>query len=226
MNRKRAILFVMAVIMAVGFIHMQACQKSYLDDYIPRVEIIGEPKVEEFKVTIDARLSNPKGHEINAYGFEWRKGNHIMGKYHADRPNFAQETFTFVIDYALKANDIYNVTAYVQRAEQTIYSEPVTFTAKGSLPPIVDEYFPTQGSFGDTLVILGSRFPSVNYSGIATAFLNYRVSVGTITAPVYYVSYDRIEAMVPFIFSGTSPFQIKLEVPGHSVVVGEFDYIR
>lgn len=216
--------FIVALTITLAF-QFHACDKRVLDDVIVWIEIDGDPVVNQTDVTITAAIDNPGNHTITGYGFEWKKGDNIIGKHHTDAPDFNDETIQLTVDYALKANDEYTVSAYVQRPSQTIWTPPSGFMAKGSLPPLADSYFPTQGSEGDTLVITGSRFPSVNYSGPAINFQNFKVTFANIWAPISHISYDRIEAIVPVISGINPPFEIKLEIPGHTLVIGEFSYI-
>lgn len=222
-------MFVMAAIMAIGFIHMQACRKSYLDDYIPRIELTGEPEVKDFEVTFKARIINPNKHKINAYGFEWsekRNRNLIIGRTRFEAPAFVKNTFSESVDYALNPGDEYNVVAFIETSSQIIHGAIIGFTPKGSYPPVVDDYYPKEGKVGDTLVILGSRFPSnISQQPTGTGRPS-RVTFGTTTTLALSTSYNRIQVRVPQNYSSSSYSQLKLEVPGHSVVIGGFTYIE
>lgn len=229
MNRKKALLLIMTVVMGAGLIQFQSCRKSYLDNYIPRIEIAGSPSVKDYEVEFKARIINPNKHKINAYGFEWsekRNRNLIIGRTRIEAADFDKNTFSESVDYALNPGEEYNIVAFIETSSQIIHSAIDGFTPKGSYPPVVDDYYAKEGKAGDTLVILGSRFPSINHhERIGTGWPS-RITFGTITAIALSTSCDRIVVQVPQNYSSSSYSQMKLEVPGHSVVIGGFTYIE
>ena len=229
--KSKAVICSLATALFISFLAMfHSCRKSILEKYIPYIEITGEPLVYDTHVKISAKIQNSGKHQIEAYGFKWNAGGSVSGairgiERYIESINHSRE-FEITIDYALKDKETYTIVAFVQTPKQTINSNPAVFTARGSLPPLIDSYHPNTGSKGDTVVIQGSRFPSVPHSGNPTFLLSSRVSFNNLYAMIIYADHHRIEAIVPDLDYFEPPFSISLQVPGHNVVVGDFIYTK
>lgn len=205
-----------------------SCQKSYLTQYIPFIELRTNPVISDSGIEITGLVSNETDHAIIHYGFEWRlsPNKNLLGYYKQTSENFTGKQFSHLIDYALPKSDSIIIRAFIETPLQTIESSPVTIQSKGSLPPEIDIFYPKTGTQGDTLYIEGSRFPALEiFDGFSIGHI--LLTIGDTRAFVLESTYNRMKALVPHISTQiTSIFEVKLQIHDYDIIIGDFEYIN
>lgn len=219
MRTKSIIIITLSIIIST----LSSCKKSVLNDFIPTVEIDGDPAVSSSEVNFSAKVSNPNDFKIVEYGFEWGNENTMIGSNINQTSNFTDNSFSYSLDYALVPDEEYNVRAFIKTPTQVIYSNPKYFYPKSSLPPTITDFYPKTGKEGDIVTIEGDNFFSLNYQGAPTLNLPTKVYFGSYRGFITFATKNRIDVVVAPKGSYQT-VSIRLNIANTEITVGDFTY--
>lgn len=158
-----------------------------------------QPKDYPFVVTKDATQIDSTGatfgaevlyfgeKEIIDYGFTWKNERSEYSCSIKDSKNITD--FSFRISSDLENEEVTIYRAFVKTKENTVYGNSVKFISKGSLKPVITDFYPKEAIDGDLITITGSNF---SYSKNTI-----RVLVSHYLAEVLIASADSIVFKVP-----------------------------
>lgn len=159
---------------------LTTCNKSdFPSPPYPRVETRKAATENGLGVTLFGKVSDAGENNITAHGFLWgpesefttARANKIeLGEF----PGNGE--FKTRMESGLANGERYIVIAYVVTDKHTVNGNREVFTSTGSLSPEVSEISPTQGTWGDTLVIKGINF-TTDRTSISVLFGTYSASV-------------------------------------------------
>jgi len=92
-------------------------------------------------------------------------------------------------DWGFKPNKTYYVRAYAKTADQTVYGNRIGFSCDGCKRPSIKSFFPMEGTWNDTITIVGENFSEQNEHNI--------VKFGQFRGTVIYSSRDTVRVKVP-----------------------------
>jgi hypothetical protein len=102
------------------------------------------------------------GQNIISYGFAWSESekptlnsSHVLISEKIQKGRFVK-----IINKDLPAGTRYYVRAFIQTTTLIIYGNQVTFTSRGSLPPVITDFTPKEGFDGTEITIEGQNFSS------------------------------------------------------------------
>lgn len=164
----------------------------------------------KFKGSVLAYGSQP----IVDHGFEWRQitlstyvNNVSLGK-------FIKNTFEVEIVRGFETSNVYEVRAFVKTAKLISYGDWIEFSGAGSLPPVVVDFSPKFGTWGDTITIKGSNFsfsPSISFA-----------KFDDVNASVLSTSDTLVKVVVPAEFISLSKTKIKITVGTRIILTNDF----
>ncbi|MCA6404934.1 MAG: IPT/TIG domain-containing protein [Cytophagales bacterium] len=154
------------------------------------------------------------------HGFEWRfSDDKVPGIDNISLGATTSRSFETLISRIFEPKTYYKVRAFVRTDKRTSYGEWVTFNGAGSLPPIVGEFFPKSGTWGDTITIKGSNF-SFNYTFVSVEF-------GGVKGSVVVTTDTLIRVKVPNDFTGSPKTKLKVVVgPNTAITTSEFQLLE
>ncbi|MFO7613607.1 MAG: IPT/TIG domain-containing protein [Bacteroidales bacterium] len=129
-------------------------------DY-PRVDIFDEILQSEMGCTFTAEILSEGISEIIDKGFVWRNNNMPFIRYSQISLGKHQDTgrFSGLASVDFLRNRSYAVSAYVQTTDYLVYSREIVFTSQyNSPPPVILDFNPKEGRFGDVVAIKGKYF--------------------------------------------------------------------
>jgi hypothetical protein len=191
------------IVLIIVLLFISACQNEaeiQPRDY-PFVITKDATKIDVEGVTFNAEILNVGTEKIVDYGFLWRNAESEF-TYSIKQQNKLDE-FTTRITNDLQKDEQYIYQAYIKTSDNLILSNQIVFQSKGSMPPVITDFYPKEGFDRDLITIIGN-----NFSYKAT---NNRVYVNNLPAEVIYSTIDSIVFRIPDSnFSGENA--IKLEV--------------
>jgi len=176
----------------------------------PRIETLPVVNISETGVTFQANIIQLGESEITNHGFVWGLDENLaigsedkvqlgakpgLGKFEAD------------VKSGLTEGDVYFVRAFAATQDYLVYGEAVSFTSKGSTPPIIRSFSPLEGTGGDTITIKGHYF-----SGLAKANV---IKFGSVQSTVLTSTDSTIQCIVPNLNANQS-YSISVNVTGNS----------
>ena len=157
------------------------CQKDKIAtrEY-PRLDIFDDIQQNESGVTFKANVISEGVSEIINKGFVWDKNDWptINSSRILLGTHLGTGSFEATVLNDLFVDNNYSVRAFVQTENYLVYSKTVNFNCIfNSPPPQIDDFTPTHGKRGDTIIISGQNFSSVLehntvYIGNAEAVVN------------------------------------------------------
>lgn len=126
----------------------------------PRVETLPVLNISAMGATFQANIKHLGNSPITNHGFIWGTSETITINT-SDKIEFGPALAPGVFEAEIKSGlgeGVYFVKAFVKTVDQLIYGQLVTFTSKGSSAPIIESFSPTQGSWGDTILVTGKYF--------------------------------------------------------------------
>jgi hypothetical protein len=158
----------------------------------PRIETLPVVNISETGVTFQATITQIGEKEITNHGFVWGPTENLsianedkiqlgvtsnLGAFEAD------------IKSGLFKDETYFVKAFVATQDYFVYGEAVSFTSKGSTPPVIKSFSPSEGTWGDTVTIKGNYFSALAKNNV--------VKFGTFESNVVSSNDSTIICIVP-----------------------------
>lgn len=158
----------------------------------PRIETLPVVNISESGATFQANIILTGNKPIVDHGFVWGFSENISIDMH-DKIQLGKVTnigsFEANVQYGLYSDSTYFVKAYVATESYFVYGKVVQFKSKGSTPPLITEFMPTEGTWGDTVVLKGKYF--------STFAQNNKVEFGPINSKVLSSTDSTISCVVP-----------------------------
>jgi|GEM_PF-1586672 len=103
--------------------------------------------------------------EIKDHGFVWSHGTSLQVEY-ANKISLGTKVgtgfFESRCERSLEPGRKYYVRAFAISEDFTVYGKTVEFTSLGSKAPVVKDFFPVTGTWGDTITVVGENFSDDN----------------------------------------------------------------
>jgi hypothetical protein len=205
---------IVSMYVSLFFFILFSCNEDYeeMRDF-PKVNTHKVLEINSDGATFHASIKLRNNPKIDKHGFVWSttQGVPVVG-----RPDLnsevsfpgspANNTFSVRISAALEKGAEYNVRAFVTVNELVVYGDIIKFLSQGSVAPIVNDYNPKSGTWGDTINFTGKYFSTVPTQNV----VRFNVS----TANVVFASDTLIKVRVPSVLNG-SEAEIRLSVAGN-----------
>lgn len=169
----------------------------------PKIETLPVVNISKTGVTFQANITQLGEKEITNHGFVWGLNENLtinsedkiqlgampgIGNYEAD------------VKSGLFEGETYFVKAFVATADYFVYGEAVSFTSKGSTPPIISSFTPSEGTIADTIILKGKYFSAKPQ--------NNDVKFGTVSSKVVTSNDSTIVCIVPNGIPNTAPISV------------------
>ena len=156
-----------------------------------------------------ARIQNLDDFKINSYGFVWGQSDNptLASSKLSLSSDFKEGRFTEVIQNDLEEGKTYFVRGFIQTDKVIVYGDTKAFTSKGSRPPSISGFSPTEGLEGTEITIRGENF-STNPDG-------NRVTIGGVEFEIVSSTKNELVVKQP-ITELTGSFAVNIEVAGRS----------
>jgi len=175
----------------------------------PRIETLVVTDITENGVTFQANLIQLGNQPITNHGFVWGITENVsIGS--EDKVQLGAQSntgkFEAIVKSGLEKDVTYFVKAFVATNDYFVYGKAIEFTSKGSTLPIIESILPTEGTWGDTILLKGNYFSAkVNVN---------KVKFGNRESTVIFSNDSIIKCIVPNDISDKT-VQIDLEVAGN-----------
>ncbi len=141
--------------------------------------------------TYHARITRSGYVNIVEYGFAWSDST-LLPTIADDKKRFTatpDTAYSFRVTYDLYKQHHYYVRAYLRTDSSLLYSNLLSFTSQGCLPPVISGLFPDSACGGRTILVTGNNFSSNVYRNM--------VSVGSTPATIIKSAVDSLWIRVP-----------------------------
>lgn len=127
----------------------------------PRVLTLPVGDISDSGAIFQAEITHATNQQVVEYGFVWGDNNNPTIE-SSDKKilseNLTAGEFHAQISTTLKEGVIYYVKAYIKSEEYLVYGKVVSFISLGSKAPLLTDFNPKKGRWGDTIMISGSNF--------------------------------------------------------------------
>ncbi|MEI7663894.1 MAG: IPT/TIG domain-containing protein [Bacteroidota bacterium] len=169
--------------------------------------------------TFHARITKSGSPLIIEYGFVWSDST-LLPTTASDKMSFTatpDTAYSFRVTSDLEKQHNYHVRAFLKTDTSLQYSNLLTFTSQGCLPPAISAISPDSACGGRTILITGNSFSTKPYRN--------KVSVGTAQAAIIKSAVDSLWILVPMT-PLTRHVAITVTVAGQpGVSPGQFKWI-
>jgi IPT/TIG domain/Kelch motif len=158
----------------------------------PRIETLPVVNISESGVTFQANITQLGEKVIMNHGFVWGLDENISIE---DEDKIKLGTISRVGNFeadvksGLNKGEVYFVKAFVATEDYFVFGEAISFTSKGSTPPVINDFLPLEGTWGDTVTIKGNYFSALSKNNL--------VEFGTFESKVVSSNDSTIVCIVP-----------------------------
>lgn len=201
--KKLSIIIVLAGILVTSCADLEVSKKSY--PYIITEEV---SDINQSGATFNASVTGTNKNDVIDYGFVWDDtiASPVLT---CSRKSLGQSVsdgkISCKIEGGLKNGVEYHVRAYIKTSKYFVYGNVLTFNSKGSNPPVISGFSPSNGGISKTIVISGSHFDNKKTKN--------RVKLGSLIVAVDSATENTIYVKVPSIQVYDS-VKISVEVAG------------
>lgn len=191
-----------------------ACEKETEFD-IPLIltgEVTG---ITEDGVILNAKIRDFSKESIKGYGFvinNEKVDSGTEGKILIEG-NKNEGVINYNLKSGLKTGQSYEIRAFVETVNETIYGNVVTFQSQGSLAPVIKSFYPQNGPIGTKVTIEGENF----------GYLKSEISIefGSVSVQLDSLTNEKIIVTIPEITESENAL-ININVAGKNVISEEF----
>jgi N-acetylneuraminic acid mutarotase len=162
--------------------------------------------------TFHARIIDLSKEDISEYGFVW--GMEEMPDINSSQVKLSagpeSGTFSVRITNDLISSKVYFVRAFARNKIYITYGKQVSFKSKGSLPPVIYDFFPKEGSGGTQVIITGNYF-----SGSVHAS---KVTFGNAEVRIDSAQIDKMVVTLPADIAVSGVVNISVSTAYHTVI--------
>ncbi|MGV8096145.1 MAG: IPT/TIG domain-containing protein [Mangrovibacterium sp.] len=194
----------------VSLIVINSCVNQNEYDY-PLLFLGEVTKIDQTGAEFHANIQGISNEGVMEYGFVWSTNG--TPDLNSSNIRFAQPVSTGILSLKI-TNDlisdaVYYVRAFARNSRYTTYSNTVSFRSKGSLPPVIHDFFPDHGSAGTLVTITGE-----NFSG---GLINNNIRFGNSLAQVDSASSTKLIVRLDETLDVSGVVNITLQVADHTV---------
>jgi len=184
--KNRLALFIVTLIVT-------GCTKEEVTPRVfPRVNTIQVTNITSGGATFKAEITFSSVPMVD-HGFIWSKTG-VQSFPNSDKISLGSRTgagdFEATVDRSLEEGVKYYVRAYAISEDHTVFGKAVEFVSLGSKAPVFEDFFPTLGTWDDTVTIVGENFSQV--------LIENEVKFSGNSATVIKASPDTLQVLVPF----------------------------
>lgn len=178
-------------------------------DYLYLITL--NPAIKDEGAEFSADLTNLAGQKIIKYGFVWSKKPNPTKE---DNNTFIYDNppkgiYNCFVNSSLEKGLIYHVRAYVLTENYEVYGNEKIFTSNGSLPPVIESFYPEYGPAGTKVIIKGKNF--------ATLTTDNQVKFGNIEVLIDSAFENRLVVTIPKI-SKREKVNVTVKTAGMSII--------
>lgn len=187
-----------------------SCNKEKEFDY-PLIFIGEVTNIDTTGVVFHANIKDESKEGITDYGFVWSISG--VPDINSSQVKIVKPISLGVLNVKI-TNDLipdtnYIVRAFARNSRYITYSNSVSFRSKGSLPPVINDFYPKKGTSGTTVTIYGENFSgSVN---------NNIVHFGKVIAKVDSASCNKLIVKIDETSNISGEVNISIEVANRSI---------
>lgn len=183
----------------------------------PRVVTLGVSNISSGGATLGAKITQLGEESIIDHGFVWGFEKNVTEENDLEGilrlgPRASSGTFHTDITSGLYNNRPYYVRAFLKTSKHSVFGNVVEFVSNGSLAPVINEFNPSLGTWGDTVTISGQFFATTPKSNV--------VRFGSRAAKIIEATQSRIVCIVPEQIESLEA-EISVEVTGKSARAGD-----
>lgn len=172
---------------------LSACnQEEVIPREFPRIETLEVTEIDSEGATFNAKIISHGNQEISEYGFVWglsAETNINHGEWKTIKGSPSSEIYSIRVSATLEKNKRYYVKAYTKTEGYKTYGSAPSFVSLGSEAPLIERFSPSHANTGDTILVLGKNFSTLEYTTTAR--------IGGIKSRVISTNYDTIQIIVP-----------------------------
>ncbi|MFC2186367.1 IPT/TIG domain-containing protein [Fulvivirgaceae bacterium LMO-SS25] len=202
-------------------IFIQCEEEDIFERNYPRIKTQSVEEINSAGAKFNAEILFRGDFEILRYGFVWgQEYNPTVTNYERIifTHNIKANSFSHTVETTLEYGTWYNVRAFVETKNYTVYGENLGFRSLGSNAPEIFSFFPTSGVVGDTITIKGKNFSYVKNHNT--------VELGTKQSKVVHSTDTTIMAIVP-AKGYENEVDLKVSIAGNSNQYSStFRYLR
>jgi N-acetylneuraminic acid mutarotase len=150
----------------------------------PRIITLPVTEISESGAKFSAEIISGDVSTINECGFAWNYGDTLIIKEGVENNGFSG-----IAHSALVKGQNYEVCSYIKTDKYTVYGNKVSFVSLGSEAPVIEDFHPKTGTWGDTIHITGKNFRYKSNS--------IGVKLGDVFTPVISSTDTTIKVVIP-----------------------------
>lgn len=183
----------------------------------PRLMTLPVMNVGTNGATFRAEFTNRGDVEILKYGFVWAASSRREDPDLSSEDkiiytgNISSQHFSSQVTTGLRVGTVYEVRAFVETEEHTVYGQVVTFQSLGSEGPSIVKISPSSATIADTISIHGRNFVALTTAN--------KVFFGIYEAKVISATDSLIKVLVPDIL--TKELKVSLTIAGTTFTLEE-----
>ncbi len=185
------------------FVTISCAEEEKLQQDIPRIITSKKILTSSSGAIFEAEVLSSGTGSIIDHGFQWRESGKVLTDF-TSLGSLESRSFQAEVNQGFEESKRYEVRAYIRNSVYKSYGEWIKFSGAGSLAPVITDFSPTQGTWGDTLTITGRLFS--NDANIV------RVEFGEVVGEIVSVKDSLIKVRVPNDFIQSPSTSIRLKV--------------
>lgn len=145
----------------------------------PRIETLPVTGVSGKTLTFKANVVQPGKRPIINHGFIWGTTESLslaLDEKVELGSLSGKNSFEVNLTSGFYEGETYFVKAFVATDDYLVYGKSVAFTSQGSNPPVIQSLEPTEGTWGDTIMLRGKYFSFLNKNNVVL-FGNFKSTV-------------------------------------------------
>lgn len=207
-HMKTAIYYLSIVLILYGLITCQK-EKAASRPY-PRITTLDVANIGASGATFNAEIISGNINDIIEYGFIWDQQENLQIDVDDKciiQGHMSEKKFSAEVHSALAKGKLYYVAAFVRTSDYLVYGNPVSFTSLGCEAPIIKDFNPKTGSWGDTIKISGKNFSYKNSS--------IEVKLGNVSTVFVSSTDTTIKVVIP-AQKNSEKVNLKVSIEGNS----------
>jgi hypothetical protein len=167
----------------------KACQKDKFE--LPVVHTGEVVEITHDGVIFHGKIIEQGNRKITDHGFVWglKSNPTFESDYKITMGSIFEQLFKAEISSGLQEGKQYHVRAFAKTENTIIYGRPVSFLSLGSKPPIITQFQPENGIWGDTITLW--------VENLSQNLEDFELFLGSHKVQLIYYSEDSLQISVP-----------------------------